>query len=129
MTLNPMTRKQRIANALPGEERQRRKFDGKWYALKGVKYSRQEAEALAKQWREGRVSPPQYVRIVHVPEGGPLMYDKWLLYARSRPLTQKERVEERRYRSIPSRKKEAITEFFFSGHGPVTKYGRKAGKR
>ena len=32
--IKPMTRKQKMANGLPGEDRVRRKFDGKYYTLK-----------------------------------------------------------------------------------------------
>ena len=122
--IKPMTRKQRMANALPGEERVRRKFDGKYYTLKLTEYSRREAEEVARIWRDGRGGSPQFVRIVPVPAGPPgsrKEYAKYLLYMCPRPLTQKERDAERRARSGPD-----LAKFFYDA--PTTKRGRKAWK-
>lgn len=124
MKIKPMTRKQQAENALPGEERVRRKFDGKYYTLKFAVYSRRKAEETARIWRDGPGGSPQFVRIVHVPAGPPGSwgeYEKYLLYMRPRPLTQKERDAERRARSGPD-----LAKFFYDA--PTTKRGRKAWK-
>lgn len=120
-----MTQKEQIANALPGEERVRRKFDGKYYTLKFAEYSRKKAEHLAKIWRSNDTGNPHHVRIVHVPEGEGRVYEKYLLYMRPRPLTPAEKAEERRLKSGPN----LMMRFFSPDVLPVTKHGRKAWKK
>jgi len=122
--IKPMTRREQIINALPGEERVRRKFEGKYYTLKFAEYSQTRAEKLAKTWRSNDTGNPHYVRIVYVPRGGRVEYDKWLLYMRPRPKTSAERDEERRLKAGPN-----LADLFFGGAVTATRIGRKGRKK
>jgi hypothetical protein len=123
MSIKPMTRREQISNALPGEERVRRKFDGKYYTLMFAEYSQRRAEEIARIWRSNDTGNPHFVRIVHVPRGGRIEYEKWLLYMRPRPLTPAERDEERQMKARPN-----LADLFFGGQPKVPKIVQRGGK-
>jgi hypothetical protein len=81
----------------------KRKFDGKWYTLEGVERYREDAEEIARTYREGVYDPERgwatyYARVVPAPADK--YSKKYLVYVRPKPLSPEKKSGNRKLQKV-----------------------------